>query len=1084
MVLHFYYIVLLSIGFLLPANGVSAHGMAHLPPKKVKPSSRHNPAPPEEVFLSFQYRGSGTEIIGALYENGKFYLPVNQLFDALLIPYEIDNSQLRISGTYLSQDQSYELYFRDYDQPYGQVGETRISFNAEDFIVGELGFYLLPKHFQQLFGLNFAIDTSSLALRLKTKNVLPIQKQEERERRRRQIDQQRARYDYYPLAYNRERKVLGGAFLDYSINASAERQALNQYNYNLSGGAEILGGDIQGLFFGAYNENAGFSSRTDNVRWRYVTNQNKALSSISVGQLNSDGVIGTQINGINITNRPVQPRTLFQDYIIDGNTLPQSEVELYRNNTLIAFKEADANGYYRFKVPLTYGVSRLNVRIFGPNGSVQERDQRIEVPFRFLRKGEVQYNVSGGRAESFVLNNRDNFWQLQSSASLGLSSRITAQAGVDYYDLNAIPQPLPHGSVSTRLGSKYLLNVEAVPSGFYQIDGSVIFPSSTSINTSFTHFQEDQGILNTRGAKQSLRTSIYVPFRFLNIPFNFRLTGEYRNRDVFSTTRYRTFLSSRFGRLNLRFGYSDQQAGPLELRTTPSSNLRTTATYIFPRGPSAPGILKGMFLQTQLEMNPDANQFEEADIQLSRDILREGRLQLSVGRDFRTGINFTQLNFTFDFNKIRTSTVARSRGDNVSITQNIRGSVAYDHNFKKLHLGNRQLVGQSGIAVRMFVDENNSGSFDEGEKILPYNAVRLDQASRTQVGDDGIIRITQLQPYEKHNIEINKAAIKDPILVPQIEEFSFRADPNQFKQIDIPFYRTGIIEGKVVRKQKNGPQPLGGVRLFLVSEDSSFTKELRTFSDGSFYTYEVPPGSYQLNVDQQQLDFLNAESTPDTLDIDIEAVAEGDLIEDLRFTITSQSFQPDSAKVAPQNQNRNINEKTVLTADNQPYYQIQIGSFKTRSKSQKVAQTVTAKTKSPFSLIYSSKNKLFGIRGPNIDDRKLAIETAYSYSQNNYPRAALVILTKDSTFKSNAIPKITDDTDFRFQLYVAKHSKLHTGRVATLIQEYPGLRLNQTGEEMLIIDNIQRWKHLENLKNELSQIPSVQKVIRVIVQDK
>jgi hypothetical protein len=205
----------------------------------------------------------------------------------------------------------------------------------------------------------------------------------------------------------------------------------------------------------------------------------------------------------------------------------------------------------------------------------------------------------------------------------------------------------------------------------------------------------------------------------------------------------------------------------------------------------------------------------------------------------------------------------------------------------------------------------------------------------------------------------------------------------------------------------------------------------------------------------------------------------------LQFTLISK---PDT--VASEQPITTINktdkDTTALSVNEKEasYYQIQIGSFKTRSKSQKVAQTVTAKTKSPFSLIYSSKNKLFGIRGPNIDDRKLAIETAYSYSQNNYPRAALVILTKDSTFKSNAIPKITDDTDFRFQLYVAKHSKLHTGRVATLIQEYPGLRLNQTGEEMLIIDNIQRWKHLENLKNEFSQIPSVQKVIRVIVQDK
>jgi hypothetical protein len=33
------------------------------------------------------------------------------------------------------------------------------------------------------------------------------------------------------------------------------------------------------------------------------------------------------------------------------------------------------------------------------------------------------------------------------------------------------------------------------------------------------------------------------------------------------------------------------------------------------------------------------------------------------------------------------------------------------------------------------------------------------------------------------------------MLAPALDKFSFVADPNQYKRIEIPFYRTGVAEG-------------------------------------------------------------------------------------------------------------------------------------------------------------------------------------------------------------------------------------------------------------------------------------------------
>jgi outer membrane protein OmpA-like peptidoglycan-associated protein len=153
------------------------------------------------------------------------------------------------------------------------------------------------------------------------------------------------------------------------------------------------------------------------------------------------------------------------------------------------------------------------------------------------------------------------------------------------------------------------------------------------------------------------------------------------------------------------------------------------------------------------------------------------------------------------------------------------------------------------------------------------------------VGRDSVLRVKQLMNYYRYNLSVNRDAIDDPTLVPLQEEFSFIADPNQHKSIEIAFYRGGIIEGYVEILSNGEYVGQSGLRLNLRSDDADFQTVLRTMNDGSFYAMELHPGKYTLEVDSTQLGFLNVCSEPAQLHFEIRALSEGDYLEGLKLTL-------------------------------------------------------------------------------------------------------------------------------------------------------------------------------------------------------
>lgn len=956
----------------------------------------------QEVFLSFNYRNLFDKVIIAYYENGEYYLPVSELFSTLKIANEVNPSDLSLEGFFLEPENRFRFDFQKDNFRVSLQNKGTFQFDGSQMLIRELDYYVQINVLAEVFDLNFSIDINNLLLQLNTPHTLPIVAEQERAKRRRSQQNLNINRDYHPLQYDRERTLLGGAFLDYSLSANIS-DLENAYNFNLDLGAEVLGGDLQGSTYGNYSKD--FSSfTTNNLRWRYVMRDHPLLTQFYAGQTSSDGLINRNFTGFKLTNEPIEPRFLYDSYQIQGRAAPGSEVELYYNNALYDFRRISEDEQYRFLAPLTYGTSRLKLRIYGPDGRITEREERIRIPFSFLPQGEFSYHLNAGRLDNAIFGTNQQSNIVQGDVAYGLSNTITQKVGVEYFNEFTDQSPLLYSSTSARLFDNYLFSMDLAPGAFYRLSGNVIYSGSASWGLDYTYYTDD-GIYNILGYDQEISGNFFIPFQISRIPFNIRFIGDYAINEPGDNISYNIDLNSRISRLNLRLSYRDRQVGDFMLNPSVTSELSASATYLISNNDDIPRYLQNTFVSGRIDYNPGISSFEQAQLKLSRSVFEIGRLQASVSRNFIGDFNFVNVGLTLDFNAFRSTSTVRNTSNQTIFTQNVRGSIGYDDYNREVLFTNRPQVGRSATSLRLFIDANNSGDYDEGEQIIEDEAVRIGRAGVSSSTGEGIQRFTQLQAYHQVNMEINQGAIKNPLLVPSMEQFSIVTDPNQYKPINVPFYVSGVIEGKVVRAMPDAERPLSGIRVLLKGKGNDFEKEMQTFSDGSYYAYEVPPGIYTLEIDSTQLQFLDAVSEPDVLEFEVEALAEGDFKDQLNFKILPKEGFP--AQADKPKEKTPLPETPKKAEGPDTFYQVQLASYAGINWARLSDRNAEQLFAEQFFIRYNPVANLFALRSTPFKAKEKAMESILSFRESIFDEPALVI-SQDSSYSSeDLIPIFT-----------------------------------------------------------------------------
>ncbi len=158
-----------------------------------------------------------------------------------------------------------------------------------------------------------------------------------------------------------------------------------------------------------------------------------------------------------------------------------------------------------------------------------------------------------------------------------------------------------------------------------------------------------------------------------------------------------------------------------------------------------------------------------------------------------------------------------------------------------------------GIA---FLDRNQNGIFEEDEYPLRKMILILDGDNTFETDENGRYAIYGLNPGV-HQISLNP--LYEVIYLPQTPVTSVTVKQYQTVRLDLPFIRSQNITGIIYfDRNNNGNQDLNepnlsGIPISLINIEQNQSSQTYSNRDGQFTFYQLSPGAYQFNFDDNLL---------------------------------------------------------------------------------------------------------------------------------------------------------------------------------------------------------------------------------------
>lgn len=834
----------------------------------------------EEAIFGLVHNKYSSEFI-VFMQNDSVFLPFEDVLSFFKIFYTVKENR-RFQGYVNNSDSSFSIDF--ISKEITDIAGNKYSLSDDLWFATDLQIFVRTDIFADIFKLHFRVMFNSLSIIVQSPYEMPFLRTI---RTNQTMDSftSKSKEEYnFPLLSSSSFTILNGGVLDYSLGTS---QSAKFQSYNFSGnlGLELLNGEFQYNILGRYfSDNFNYQDR---VRWRYLVNSDW-LQSISVGNvqnmsIRTSGSRGFRrpfynLRGIQLTNENYKMPNVFTDYIIEDVIEPNWTVELYLADQLYDVKKADMNGYYRFEIPLTYGMTNINVKIYGTKGEFVTEERILNIPNQILVPGEIKYSLSAGEDDNTGIK------LLEGSLNTGIFSWLTTsftaikeETSNDIYVIN---------QTSINLFNNTLLNLSATNRGIYE--AGIKLPSNKigNIEIFYTYFDR-----NSLMSNQLSSINFVASFnRIGKIPLSFSFYGSRDEYTDWNSNNLYSTLNFFYQSLNFSIRHNLTLRDRAMTIDNVSQNMTVSTTYTLNRMPKMLDFLNRVSMNASTYLDPTTLNITSVSGGFQMQIMRNLSLNSNYmyytsnrSSSFRIGLNLNTQSLRSN------SSADMFDGKDPIFTTDLSGSLEFDSQNLRFafinSMGSSSIHGKSSIAVKFFVDRNYNGLLDEDEELIPdAEFVLLDAlAKKTKLGDYYVV--TNLMPGTKYNIKVKTESLPSNSLIPLIDEFSFISKPYSYKSIDIACQAGGVIEGYVKRKFDTGLRGQGGIRLHINGYENNHESNVLVFSDGSYFFDGLPIGTYTTRVDSMQLAILKCKSVPEFIEFEVKPSEYGDFISNLNFVL-------------------------------------------------------------------------------------------------------------------------------------------------------------------------------------------------------
>ncbi|AWG20477.1 hypothetical protein FFWV33_02495 [Flavobacterium faecale] len=797
-------------------------------------------------------------------DNDKLLYNVEDLFKNLEIHTEKSTNGTVLTGFLEKESKTYEI---DFSKGIIRVGTA--IFRIKDSVTEEFGVrYMDANLIEQAFGIKIIFDQRSLSANLAANFELPFLKQMRIENTRKSIlrlqgDQQAV----VDTVIGRNYHLLKGATLDWGVNSNQIINGFSNNNILLGVGGELLYGETNVSV--NLNDGYPFDNRQLQYSWRWIDNDKRFIKQAHVGKIVNQNIafLSAPVIGAAITNSPNTVRKARGTYTITDYTDPDWTVELYINNVLVDYTTADASGLYLFKVPIVYGYTTMKLKFYGTQGEERFEERIINTPYTFLPAGIFEYNLTGG-----FLQDAGQSTYGKGEFNYGVNRFLTIGGGTEY--LSSIPDHpyIPFIKTTFQPFSKMILTMQMAQNVGFKGILNYYFTKSAFLELDYSKYEANQQATRFNAIEER-RVRLSVPFKKDNFSGFAKLNLNQLIYKAFEYNQIDMACSAFYGKWNM--------------------STSTILNWIDNRSPFITSMLAlayrihsgGVFRQTA-EYNKNLNGISRYRSEFEKRFANT-YFSISYEKNVIAQTDNVFMSLKYDLPYARTGMSAFYSNKTVGFSQNAQGSVALGAGNKEIHYSNGSSLGKGGILFYPFLDLNQNGKRDKGEKMILLNTVKVSGSTAYVSKKDSIVRVSDLNAFVDYHVQFVNTDLDNISWRFKHNNYQIQIDPNQYKKVDVPIECVGEITGMVYFHKKDEKKGLGRVSIHIYDEKGKKVAETLSESDGYYSYLGLKPGKYLVRPDDEQLQKLKFQSSPVKYEIGFKVTEEGEIVEGLDFNIRS-----------------------------------------------------------------------------------------------------------------------------------------------------------------------------------------------------
>ncbi|MDO8301290.1 collagen binding domain-containing protein [Lacisediminimonas sp.] len=791
------------------------------------------------------------------YQYGKdVFLPLGEISKLLTIAIRTQPEERRATGYVLNEEQAFNL---DLAQSSVTIGGNTEAFDPNLVTVRPDDIYVASKLIARWLPADFDIDLSSLLLRVRPREKLPLQLRLEREGRSRRTG---ARHAYEDPGYQRHDspyRLLGVPFIDQTLGVDV-RRAIGSSQVD-AGYTAYLTGDLLGMESSLY-VNSTKQKLSPDLRFTLGRHDPDAgllgplrARSLVFGSVPVPGVANIAVtsptgNGLTVSNRPLTQPTSFDRHSLQGDLPPGWDVELYFNDALVGFQQSRADGKFSFEdQPLIYGPNEFRLVFHGPLGQLRVERQSFLLEQSVTVPGQFYYNFTehrdqDGQARSvaqFDVGLNRNFsvtgglvrlpvaGQEQRYVNLGLRSLWQSFMVTGDFVKSHKGGALAEMALRTRVGG---VSIGVSRARLDNFTSDIYAPSNDPVRM-----------------RDKIRLDGVIPLDFLpRLP----LTLEAKRDRLQSGTDNIEVA----GRISM-YPYGTAVSNALRWQSLGGARSGNGILQVSRR-------IAGVGVNGQLTyaLKPDIK-MDTVAIAADKALAAGYILNLGLARSYlqRETLYTVGLNKSLGAYGLGVSARYSSKGD-IAVGAQLFIAMGQEPRESRWMVDAQPIAKSGGASVRVFVDKNLNGIMDADEE--PVKDARFTVnggANQSRTDEKGVAYLANLPVKQNVDVALDTASLEDPQWSSRMKGVRLVPRPGKVVELDFPVIMTGEIDGTVYFVEKDEKRGIGDVLIELVDSKRKVIAQTKTASDGYYIVPAVPPGAYLLRISREQLKRLKMTDT-------------------------------------------------------------------------------------------------------------------------------------------------------------------------------------------------------------------------------